>query len=107
MSSNVLEKVTSALNLLVRTKVSELQALVCALANNVEADEVAHFQATFTPALLDKGTACALRISPFMRRRKVLTAENLSDAVRGCDTYAKSKVVFGPMALGWGFFVVI
>lgn len=35
-----------------------------------------------------------------MRSRKVLTAANLGDAVRGCDTYAKTKVIFGPMALG-------
>ena len=35
-----------------------------------------------------------------MRSRKVLTADNLGDAVRGCDTYAISKVVRGPMSLG-------
>jgi len=50
--------------------------------------------------MLHKGTAAAFKMSPFMRSRKVLTATNLSDAVRGCDTYAKTKVVFGPMALG-------
>ncbi|KIM85139.1 hypothetical protein PILCRDRAFT_817121 [Piloderma croceum F 1598] len=68
----------------------------------VEADEEneAHFQAYFTPAMLHKGTAAAFKMSPFMRSRKILTAVNLSDAVRGCDTYAKTKVVFGPMALG-------
>lgn len=50
--------------------------------------------------MLDKHTASAFKMSPFMRSRKVLTAQNLGDAVRGCDTYAKAKVVFGPMALG-------
>lgn len=50
--------------------------------------------------MLHKGTAAAFKMSPFLRSRKVLTAVNLSDAVRGCDTYAKTKVVFGPMALG-------
>jgi len=35
-----------------------------------------------------------------MRSRQVRTANNLSDAVRGCDTYANKKVIRGPMALG-------
>jgi ATP-dependent helicase IRC3 len=64
-------------------------------------DHEAHFEAHFTPAMLHKGTAAAFKTSPFLRSRKVLTAVNLSDAVRGCDTYAKTKVVFGPMALGF------
>jgi ATP-dependent helicase IRC3 len=68
-----------------------------------ETENEAHFQAYFTPAMLHKGTAAAFKMSPFMRSRKVLTAVNLSDAVRGCDTYAKTKVVFGPMALGSEF----
>jgi ATP-dependent helicase IRC3 len=71
--------------------------------HNIEAENEAHFQAYFTPAMLHKGTAAVFKMSPFMRSRKVLTAANLSDAVRGCDTYAKTKVVFGPMTLGSGF----
>jgi hypothetical protein len=63
-------------------------------------DSEGHFQAYFSPAMIDKGTAFALKVSPYMRSRKVLTAQNLSDAVRGCDTYAKAKVVYGRMALG-------
>jgi hypothetical protein len=67
----------------------------------MSSDHEAHFEAHFTPAMLHKGTAAAFKMSPFLRSRKVLTAVNLSDAVRGCDTYAKTKVVFGPMALGF------
>jgi len=60
----------------------------------------AHWQAAFTPPTLPFATAQALKISPFQRSRKVLTASSLADAVRGCDTYAKTKAVPGPMALG-------
>lgn len=35
----------------------------------------------------------------FLKKRKILTAESLDDAVRGSDTYAKSKVLFGNLAL--------
>jgi ATP-dependent helicase IRC3 len=73
------------------------------MSPNVETENEAQFQAYFTPAMLHKGTAAAFKMSPFMRSRKILTAANLSDAVRGCDTYAKTKVVFGQMALGSGF----
>jgi ATP-dependent helicase IRC3 len=59
-----------------------------------------YFEGRFVPAMLDKITASSLHLSPFMRSRKVLTADNLSDAVRGCDTYVTSKVVRGPMSLG-------
>jgi ATP-dependent helicase IRC3 len=73
------------------------------MSHNVETENEAHFQAYFTPAMLQKETAATFKMSPFMRSRKILTAANLSDAVRGCDTYAKTKVVFGPMALGSDF----
>ncbi|KAJ6575059.1 P-loop containing nucleoside triphosphate hydrolase protein [Mycena capillaripes] len=58
-----------------------------------------HFQAYYTPAI-DGATAASLKIGPFLRKREILTATDLSDAVRGCDTYVKAKVVFGQMALG-------
>ncbi|KZP10559.1 P-loop containing nucleoside triphosphate hydrolase protein [Athelia psychrophila] len=63
-------------------------------------EQEAHYEAHFTPATLDRATAAAFKMSPFLRSRKVLTAANLSDAVRGCDTYAKTKVIVGSMALG-------
>ncbi|KAJ7492668.1 P-loop containing nucleoside triphosphate hydrolase protein [Mycena latifolia] len=58
-----------------------------------------YFKAFYTPAV-DGATAAALKIGPFLRSRQILTAKDLSDAVRGCDTYVKAKVVFGQMALG-------
>jgi hypothetical protein len=67
------------------------------------ADSEGHFQAYFSPPTMDKSTAFALKVSPYMRSRKILTAHNLNDAVRGCDTFAKAKVVFGSMALGCDF----
>ncbi|KAJ7596983.1 P-loop containing nucleoside triphosphate hydrolase protein [Mycena floridula] len=59
-----------------------------------------HYAAHFTPSAMDKGTARTLKVSPFYARRKVLTAQTLEDAVKGCDTYASKKVVFGQMELG-------
>jgi len=35
-----------------------------------------------------------------MRKRLILTAESLPDAIRGCDTYATQKVLRGPLVLG-------
>ena len=39
-------------------------------------------------------------ISPYQRSRHVLTAKTLTEAVKGCDTYALKKVVQGQLALG-------
>lgn len=36
-----------------------------------------------------------------MSSRMVLTAQNLEDAIRGCDTYAENKVLRGGMSLGY------
>ncbi|KAF5374878.1 hypothetical protein D9758_000323 [Tetrapyrgos nigripes] len=70
--------------------------------DQVEADEESetHYSASFTPAALDKGTAKGLKISPFFRSRHVLTAKKLDEAIRGCDTYVKTKVIRGNLALG-------
>ncbi|KAJ3857816.1 P-loop containing nucleoside triphosphate hydrolase protein [Lentinula lateritia] len=65
-----------------------------------ETDVPAHFSARFTPAALDRATAADLKVSPFLRSRRILQSEDLSEAIKGCDTYAKTKVVFGPMAIG-------
>ncbi|KAF7985333.1 hypothetical protein HWV62_6533 [Athelia sp. TMB] len=59
-----------------------------------------HYEAHFVPTSLDRATAAAFKMSPYLRSRKVLTAANLGDAVRGCDTYAKMKVVHGSLSLG-------
>ncbi|KAK7064266.1 DEAD-box family helicase [Favolaschia claudopus] len=58
-----------------------------------------HFQAHYTPSV-DETTAAALKIGPFLKKRSILKAKDLSDAVRGCDTYVQAKVVFGPMVVG-------
>lgn len=61
-----------------------------------------HFVATYTPAPLDKSSSSVVggRRSFFFRKRNVLTADTLDRAVRGCDTYAITKVVFGHMVKG-------
>ncbi|TDL28609.1 P-loop containing nucleoside triphosphate hydrolase protein [Rickenella mellea] len=59
-----------------------------------------HFEAHFTPAMLSRDDATTHASPRFLRRRRVLTANTLDEAVRGCDSYAKAKVVFGNMALG-------
>ncbi|KAG9034116.1 hypothetical protein FRB95_013761 [Tulasnella sp. JGI-2019a] len=57
-----------------------------------------YFNATYTPAI-DRDER-AMGASPFMRKRRILTADTLDSAIRGCDTYATGKVVFGHLALG-------
>jgi len=46
-----------------------------------------HFIAHYTPAAPNTKKALAAGYSPYRPRRQILTAETLSDAVRGCDTY--------------------
>ncbi|KAF9237313.1 P-loop containing nucleoside triphosphate hydrolase protein [Melanogaster broomeanus] len=63
-------------------------------------DNPAGFRATYTEATMHISSARQLKISPFMRKRLILTAQSLPDAVKGCDTYATQKVLRGPLALG-------
>ncbi|EEB87480.1 hypothetical protein MPER_15156, partial [Moniliophthora perniciosa FA553] len=58
----------------------------------VDEENGPYLKATFTPAAMDRATAAGLKVSPYLRTRAVLTAQSLEDAVKGCDTYAKSKV---------------
>lgn len=58
------------------------------------------FQAHYTPPAFDQMTAKVLKTSPFQRNRKILTALSLEEAVKGADTYAKTKVLSGPFVLG-------
>jgi ATP-dependent helicase IRC3 len=51
-------------------------------------DPKPHYGGYFTPAMSDQTTPTA---SPYMRRRAILRAENLRNALRGCDTFAKAK----------------
>ncbi|GLB36102.1 putative type III restriction enzyme, res subunit [Lyophyllum shimeji] len=61
-----------------------------------ETSEGIVFEGHFTPAMLDKHTARSLSLSPFMRSRRILSADTLSAAIRGCDTYVASKIARGP-----------
>ncbi|KAH7916425.1 P-loop containing nucleoside triphosphate hydrolase protein [Hygrophoropsis aurantiaca] len=63
-------------------------------------DTPAHFRATYTETTMHMPTAAAYGVSPYMRSRKVLTAENVSDAIKGCDTYAAQKILRGSLSLG-------
>ncbi|OAX44240.1 P-loop containing nucleoside triphosphate hydrolase protein [Rhizopogon vinicolor AM-OR11-026] len=69
-------------------------------AVSADEDKPAHYRATFTEATMHIPSAKALKISPFMRKRLVMTAETLDNAIRGCDTYVAQKVLRGSLALG-------
>jgi ATP-dependent helicase IRC3 len=56
---------------------------------------VAHYVAA-----MDRSTAKGMKVSPFMRPRHVLDANSLETALKGCDVYARTKVIRGPQALG-------
>jgi len=66
----------------------------------IEPDTEASFRATYTEATMHFSSAKRLKVSPFMRKRLISTADTLSDALKGCDTYAVKKVLRGPLALG-------
>lgn len=57
-----------------------------------------YFQAHYTPTIHPE-TASALKISKYQTNRKILDASSLTDAVRGCDTYASGKVLKGQLSL--------
>ncbi|KAG8973928.1 hypothetical protein FRB90_009859, partial [Tulasnella sp. 427] len=56
----------------------------------------AHFAPTIAPAPWLKGK----KGSPYAKKRKVMTADTLGEAIKGCDSYAMNKVGLGPMAIG-------
>lgn len=66
-------------------------------------ENTACFCATYTEATMHFSSARRLKLSPFMRKRLILTADTLSDALKGGDTYAVQKVLRGSLALGYGF----
>ncbi|KIK05463.1 hypothetical protein K443DRAFT_675026 [Laccaria amethystina LaAM-08-1] len=57
------------------------------------------FTAHYAPPMMDRRTANSLHVSPYMRSRQVLTAETLSDAISGCDTWVKAKILPGQLSL--------
>ena len=66
----------------------------------IPGEKEAAYKAMYTPATLPAMTAHMLKVSPYQRSRKILVARTLAEAVKGCDTYAKTKVVKGSMSLG-------
>lgn len=62
------------------------------------------FQAFYTPAMPDREVVTPmmlLRSAPYRQKKRILTAQNLGDAIRGCDTYAREKVMFGTLSLSY------
>ncbi|EKM61106.1 uncharacterized protein PHACADRAFT_156288 [Phanerochaete carnosa HHB-10118-sp] len=64
------------------------------------ADPETHFEAHYTPPTMTPQTAALLKISPFQKSRKILSAGTLEDAIRGCDNYAKNNIMKGPLVSG-------
>lgn len=60
----------------------------------------AKYVAHYTSPTMNQPTAFMLKISPFRRSKKILTAKTLPDAIRGCDTYAQREVLPGQVGLG-------
>ncbi len=56
--------------------------------------------AHYTAPTLAKPTAWILKISPYRKSKKILTAATLADALRGCDTYAQKEVLPGSVSRG-------
>ena len=58
------------------------------------------YRAHFAPAL-NLALGKATKFAPFQRKKHILDAENIAEAVRGCDTYATQKVLEGHVAKGY------
>jgi len=59
------------------------------------------YKALFIPTLnLPAHVTRSLKLSPFQRRKQILLAANLHDAVQGCDTHVKSQILKGSLSLG-------
>ncbi|VDB99642.1 unnamed protein product [Peniophora sp. CBMAI 1063] len=67
--------------------------------NGTTAGKETIYKAHFTPAL-NLAFKIATKFAPFQKKKYILDAESIADAVRGCDTYAKQKVLPGPVAKG-------
>lgn len=60
----------------------------------VSDDGETHFRAHYTPTIHSE-TASALKISKFRTNRKILDANSLADAIRGCEKYVSEIVLRG------------
>jgi hypothetical protein len=97
MFLNASVKVTSVLDLYLTVSVIGGKPLSVRLTSSF-IDGETYFRAHYTPTIHPE-TASALNISKFRANRKILDANSLADAVRGCDTYASEKVLKGRLSL--------
>ncbi|KAG6336098.1 hypothetical protein ID866_2995 [Astraeus odoratus] len=58
-------------------------------------EDAARYRATFTEATMDASSARAMKLSPYMRKRVIMTSDSLSDMFKGCDTFVTQKVLRG------------
>lgn len=65
----------------------------------VHEGDIVHYRATFTEATMDGFSARTMKLSPYMRKRVIMTSESLIDAFKGCDTYVAQKVLRGGQSL--------
>lgn len=59
----------------------------------------ARYQATFTEATMDGSSARAMKLSPYMRKRVIMTSDSLINIFKGCDTYVTRKVLPGSQSI--------
>ncbi|KAI6153633.1 P-loop containing nucleoside triphosphate hydrolase protein [Pisolithus tinctorius] len=59
----------------------------------------ARYRATFTEATMDGSSARAMKLSPYMRKRVIMTSDSLSNIFKGCDTYVARKVLPGSQSI--------
>lgn len=59
----------------------------------------ARYRATFTEATMDGSSARAMKLSPYMRKRVIMTSDSLSNIFKGCDTYVARKVLPGGQSI--------
>ena len=97
MSSNASVKVTSVLNRYRKVSITGRPSFIFWLTS-LFIDGETHFRAHYSPTM-NPETASTLNISKFQTNRKILDADSLADAVRGCDTYVSQKVLRGPLSL--------
>lgn len=101
MFLNASVKVTSVLNLYLTVSIIGGKPLLVLLTSSF-IDGENHFRAHFTPTIHPE-TASALKISKFRTNRKILDANSLADAVRGCDRYVSENVLRGRLSLAQVF----
>ena len=78
-------------------------ALTLLRANSVAFTGGTIYRAHFAPTL-NLAFKIATKFSPFQKKKHILDADSITDAIRGCDTYATQKILEGPIAKGYDVF---